>query len=216
MLTRILTTIGALALTAMPALAETEISVYGGLQSGLSSTASGTRADGSAFNNEIAWEGRSLSMPIYYGVRAMFWQPSNIGYGIEVTHAKFYAPTGDMPAGFSRLEYSDGHNIATVNVMKRWPGLLADRFTPYAGAGIGIAVPHVDALENGNQTYGYQLTGPALRLVAGTSYELTDRWAVFGEYQFTISENEADLEGGGTLDARLISNALNLGVSFRF
>jgi len=101
-------------------------------------------------------------------------------------------------------------------VIERWPGLLADRFTPYAGAGFGIAVPHVDTLENGNKTYGYQLTGPALRLVAGTSYELTDRWAVFGEYQFTVSQNEADLEGGGTLDTRLISNALNVGVSLRF
>lgn len=216
MLTRILTTIGAVALLTMPAYAETEISVYGGVQTAPHSSVSGTRADGTPFHDNIGWEGRSLSMPIYYGARAMWWQPSDIGYGIEVTHAKFYAPTAEMPAGFSRMEFSDGHNIATVNVMKRWPGLLADRFTPYAGAGIGIAVPHVDTLENGNKTYGYQLTGPALRLVAGTSYELTDRWAVFGEYQFTVSQNEADLEGGGTLDTRLVSNALNVGVSLRF
>ena len=70
--------------------------------------------------------------------------------------------------------------------------------------------------ENGNRTYGYQYTGPALRLSAGASYDLNDRWAVFGEYQFTISDNEADLEGGGKLNTRLISNAVNVGVSFRF
>lgn len=216
MLTRLFTTIGAVALLTMPAYAETEISVYGGVQTAPHSSVSGTRADGTAFHENIGWEGKSLSLPIYYGVRAMWWQPSNIGYGIEVTHAKFYAPTGDMPEGFSRLEFSDGHNIATVNVMKRWPGLVAGRLTPYTGAGVGIAVPHVDTLENGNRTFGYQLTGPALRLVAGTSYDLSDRWAVFGEYQFTISGNEADLEGGGSLETRLISNALNLGVALRF
>jgi len=119
MLTRILTTIGAVALLTMPAYAETEISVYGGVQTAPHSSVSGTRADGTPFHDNIGWEGRSLSMPIYYGARAMWWQPSDIGYGIEVTHAKFYAPTGDMPAGFSRMEFSDGHNIATVNVMKR-------------------------------------------------------------------------------------------------
>ena len=70
--------------------------------------------------------------------------------------------------------------------------------------------------EGGNRTYGYQYTGPALRLTAGASYELNARWSAFGEYQFTVSDNETDLEGGGTLNTRLISNALNVGLSFRF
>ena len=206
----------ALAMMSLPALSETEISVYGGMQTAPHSSVSGNRADGSAFKENIGWDGKSLSMPIYYGLRAMWWQPSNIAFGIELTHAKFYAPRGEMPAGFSRLEFSDGHNIITANVMKRWPSLWADRFTPYAGAGLGIAVPHVDVTENGNRTFEYQYTGPALRLTAGASYELNERWAVFGEYQFIISDYKADLEGGGSLDTRLISNAVNLGVSFRF
>lgn len=199
-----------------PALAEMEISIYGGVQSAPHSSVSGERADGSAYRESIGWDGKSLSMPPYYGLRAMWWQPGNLGYGIEWTHAKFYAPSGDMPAGFDRLEFSDGHNIVTLNVMKRWPNQWADRFTPYAGAGLGIAVPHVDVTENGNRTYGYQYTGPALRLTAGTKYDINDRWAVFGEYQFTVSDNDVDLENGGRMNTRLISNALNLGVSLRF
>jgi lipid A oxidase len=204
------------AATALPAISETEISLYGGWQTAPHSSVSGTRADGTSFDANIGWKGKSLSMPPYYGVRVMWWQPSNIGYGLELTHAKFYAPLGDMPAGFSRLEFTDGQNIVTANVSKRWPGLWADRFSPYVGAGLGIAVPHVDVTENGNRTYGYQFTGPALRLTAGASYALSDQWSAFGEYQFTISDNEADLENGGKLDTRLISNALNVGLSFRF
>lgn len=216
MLKKIVAAAAAFVLTSMPLMAETEISVYGGWQTAPHSSVSGERADGSSFDENIGWDGKSFSMPPYYGLRAMWWQPNNIGYGIEVTHAKFYAPVAEMPAGFSRLEFTDGHNIATANVMKRWPGQWADRFSPYLGAGIGIAVPHVDVTENGNRTYGYQYTGPALRLTAGASYDLNDRWAAFGEYQFTVSDNKVDLEGGGTLNTRLISNALNLGLSFRF
>lgn len=217
MLYRLISLVAVLALSALPLKAQTEISVYGGVQTAPHSSVSGERADGSSFDENIGWKGKSLSMPPYYGARVMWWQPNNIAYGVEFTHAKFYAPTGDMPLGFDRLEFTDGHNIVTANVAKRWPGLWAsDRFTPYAGVGLGIAVPHVDVTENGNRTYGYQYTGPALRLSAGASYDLNDRWAVFGEYQFTISDNEADLEGGGKLNTRLISNAVNVGVSFRF
>lgn len=216
MLIRTLAACAALTLTALPAVAETEISVYGGWQTSPHSSVSGRLADGTSFRKAIGWDGKSFEMPPYYGVRAMWWQPNDIGYGIEFTHAKVYAPASERLPEFDRLEFTDGHNIVTANIAKRWPGLWADRFSPYVGAGLGIAVPHVDVTENGNRTFGYQYTGPALRLTAGASYDLNDRWAAFGEYQFTISNNEADLEGGGTLETRLITNALNVGLSFRF
>lgn len=216
MLIRTLAACATLTLTALPAVAETEISVYGGWQTAPHSSVSGTRADGTSFRSTIGWDGKSFDMPPYYGVRAMWWQPNDIGYGIEFTHAKVYAPANERLPEFDRLEFTDGHNIVTANIAKRWPGLWAERFTPYVGAGLGIAVPHVDVTENGNRTFGYQYTGPALRLTAGASYDLSDRWAAFSEYQFTISDNEADLEGGGTLKTRLISNALNVGLAFRF
>jgi lipid A oxidase len=46
--------------------------------------------------------------------------------------------------------------------------------------------------------------------------DLSERWALFGEYQFTWSDDTADLDGGGSLETRIITNALNLGVSYRF
>lgn len=203
------------AIFATPAAADMEISIYSGYQTSPHSRVEGNRADGSPYSNLIGWQGKSFAAPPYYGARAMWWRDNNIGWGVELTHAKHYAPRAEMPAGFSRLEFTDGHNILTANVMKRWPGKW-NKLTPYAGLGLGIAVPHVDVVENGNKTYGYQFTGPAMRLTAGAKYDINDRWNVFGEYQFIVSKNSADLTGGGKLNTRLISNALNIGVGMKF
>ena len=55
-----------------------------------------------------------------------------------------------------------------------------------------------------------------MRWTAGASYDLNDQWAVFGEYQGTYSMNQIDLDSGGSLETDIITNALNLGVSFSF
>jgi lipid A oxidase len=39
---------------------------------------------------------------------------------------------------------------------------------------------------------------------------------VFGEYKGTYSSNEAELSGGGSLETDIVTNAFNVGVSFRF
>lgn len=208
-----------LAMAALPGAAgadEWEVSLYGGNQTAAASRATGRRADGSGFSSLIHWDGKSFSPPPYYGARAIRWRESGLGWGVEMTHAKVYAPAGDRPAGFTRMEFTDGHNILTANVMKRWPGGLGGRATPYIGAGLGLAIPHVDVTENGNRTYGYQLTGPAVKLLAGLRYDLGAHWALFGEYQATWTDNEADLAGGGSLSAEVTMQAVNFGVSYRF
>lgn len=208
----------ALAITLMcPSIAsaEIELSLYGGTQSAVASDVTGTRADTTAFSSRIHWEGKSFAMPPYYGARATWWQQSDIGWGVEMTHDKVYSPAGDRPAGFTHLEFTDGHNIVTANVLKRWPGLWGN-LTPYAGAGVGFAVPHVETTENGNVTSGYQVTGPAVRVMAGVKYSLNDHWGVFTEYQATWSDNTADLTGGGSLKTKITTNAINFGVSYSF
>lgn len=200
----------ALAAIAVPAAAEIEISLYGGFQSAPHSTVTHS-LDGDDF---VKWEGRSFEMPPYYGLRATWWRNDKWGIGVELNHAKVYA---DDPAsyGYDRLEFTDGHNIVTLNLWRRWQN--DTRWTPYVGAGLGVAVPHVDVQPTGEaHTFGYQLTGPAIQAVAGVSYELNERWSVFGEYKGTYSQNEADLDSGGTLSTDLITNAINLGVSLRF
>ena len=211
--------IGATLLCAQPAAAEVELSFYSGYQTSPHSRITGNRgasSGGTAFSNLIGWEGKSFSMPPYYGVRATWWRSDDIGFGVEFSHNKAYAPVSEMPAGFTRLEFTDGHNIITANVSKRWSQKWGGSVTPYVSGGVGFAMPHVDVTEGTNRTYGYQVTGPAMRLTAGAKYDINERWSVFGEYQFTWSENSADLAGGGSLDARIITNALNVGVGFSF
>ena len=226
---RMLTAFSAVVLgLSTPASAEMEISLYLGVQELSDSTGSGTLPGGAPVNRNFNWEGRSLEAPIYYGARAIWWTPSDLGFGIEGTHTKAYASSSDLAAtGLARFELSDGHNIFTANVMKRWPGAFASgRLTPYLGAGVGVAIPHVDALVPGasNRTFDYELTGPALRGIAGVKYDFNEDWAIFGEYQFTWSDNDitidADPAVAGQLDGQisteLLTHALNIGISYSF
>lgn len=199
-----------------PALAEVEVGLYGGWQtaphSGLSISGDAELADRDL---TAGWEGRSLDMPPQWGVRATWWR-GDWGLGVEVNHAKVTADDETLAeSGLDRLEFTDGLNIATLNGVRRFPEAFG-RVTPYLGAGIGVAVPHVEVIEGETETWGYQLTGPAVAWMAGASVPLAERWSLFGEYKGTFSANTADLDGGGTLSTDIVTNALNLGVSLTF
>ncbi len=215
---RLILSAGVLAALAAPAVAETELSFYLGWQTLPHSRISGDLPNGGGSYDElVGWEGNPFTMPPYYGARATWWRSDNLGFGLEYTHTKAYADDATKSAlGFSRLEFTDGHNVVTANVMKRWPDKWG-QFTPYVGAGLGVAVPHVDAKHNsGSNTYGFQFSGPAARLMAGASYPINDRFSVFGEYQFTYSTNEGTFDGGGTFNTDIKTNALNVGLSLKF
>lgn len=211
----------AAALFAAPASAEVELSFYGGWQTAPHSRVKGTYGSGpdatETFNDLIGWDGKSFAMPPYYGLRATWWQPEDWGFGVEFSHNKVYANENDMAdAGFSTLEFTDGLNILTANVSRRWTEAWGSA-TPYVSAGLGIAVPHVEVTPTGgDDTFGYQLAGPAARLTAGVSYPINAKWSVFSEYQFTWSQNDTDLKGDGNLDTRIFTNAVNVGVNFQF
>ena len=118
--------------------------------------------------------------------------------------------------GFDDLEFTDGLNIVTANALYRWPDRW-DSVTPYVGGGVGVSVPHVDVdSSTGFDTYELQLGGPAMRVMAGASYDLSERWSVFGEYQFTYSANEVELEGDGSLETDIKTNAVNFGLTLKF
>lgn len=215
---RLIMSVGFLFALVGAARAEMEVSAYTGWQTLPHSWADGTFPGGGAFNVVVGWEGKSFQMPPYYGVRGTWWRANNLGFGIEFTHAKAYASEDiQNRLGFSPLEFTNGHNILTFNVMKRWPDQWK-RVTPYFGGGIGVAIPHVDIthLATGARVYEYQYTGPALRLVAGAAMPISDRWSLFGEYQFTYSRNEVDLPMGGSLNTDLKTNAINVGLSLKF
>jgi len=218
----------ALVLFASPAAAEVELSFYLGWQATADSTGSGTLPGGAPFSRSFDWDANPFDSPIYYGGRATYWTQSNWGFGLEGTHTKAYASALDMAAlGLSRLELSDGHNIVTFNAIKRWPEAFgASKFTPYAGAGIGVAIPHVDIQVIGaaNRTFDYENTGLALRGLAGVKYDLSDHWALFGEYQITWSDNDITIDADptvlgqlpGRLNTEITTHAINFGVSYSF
>lgn len=200
----------------LTAAAEMELSFYSGYQSAPHSRIHGEGGVVDGDDYLIGWEGKPFEMPPYYGLRATWWQSETLGFGIDVNHAKVYASDEDRTAaGYDRLEFTDGLNIVTLNAYRKFPN-LGWPITPYVGAGAGVAIPHVDITKNGKKTFGYQVTGPAVTLIAGASYPLGERMSVFGEYKGTYSQNEADIEGGGTLSTDVVTNALNVGVSFQF
>ncbi|HAW46334.1 MAG TPA: hypothetical protein DCX34_03715 [Roseovarius sp.] len=220
----------ALMLMATPAAAELELSLYLGTQSAHSDSDS-VRLPGAAtpVSRDIDWRVKPFDNPLYYGGRATWWMQSDFGFGIEGTHAKAIASASDRAAlGVDKLEFTDGHNIITANVMKRFPGAFAKtpRFTPYVGAGVGVAIPHVDIKVTGatGRTFDFEATGPALRGIAGLKYAITDKWALFGEYQITWSDNDATIDpdptvagqSAGELKTELVTHAVNVGISYSF
>ena len=196
---------------------EYELSIYSGWQTAPHSRVSGDYPGGGDYDALIGWDGKSFEMPPYYGLRGTWWRSETFGVALEFTHAKVYAPDDEREAiGFDSMEFTDGHNLLTLNAMRRWPEQWGTA-TPYAGAGLGIAFPHVDVeTTGGDKTFGYQLTGPAVRLLAGVSYPISERVSIFGEYQFTYSSNEADLDGGGSLETDIKTNAINVGLALSF
>ena len=190
--------------------AEVQLSFYTGTQ-----TAPHSIIDDSVLGeSRVKWLGKSFEAPPYYGVRATWWTSDTWGFGLEANHAKIYAEN-KASLGYDVLEFTDGLNLITANVFRRFPN--AGRFTPYVGGGLGIAVPHVEIQRVGEaKTFEYQLTGPAAILVIGTSFEITDKWSLFGEYKGSYSVNKAKVDSGGTLSTNIVTNAINLGISYSF
>lgn len=229
MLTKLKYAVLALTFTAAPAAAELELSLYLGVQGAYSGTDSVRLPGGTTQRRNIDWDVDSFDNPPYYGGRAIWWTDSDFGFGIEGTHAKATATSADRTAlGVESLEFTDGHNIITANVMKRFPGAFASapKFTPYIGAGVGVAIPHVDirVAGAGSRTFGYETTGPALRGISGLKYAINDDWAVFAEYQVTWSDNDATIDPDismpgqtpGKLETELVTHAVNVGLSYSF
>jgi lipid A oxidase len=206
-----------LALLAAPATApaEVQLSFYGGVQSAPPSDVTIRNPDTGDSEFSVDWEGRSFEAPPYYGIRATRWQSPTFGYGLDFAHNKVYPTDDSLPAGYDVLEMTDGLNTLTVNAYRRWDPVVGN-LSPYVGGGVGLSLPHVEVTNGTSETFGYQITGPAATWIAGATIPINEQWSVFGEYKGTYSSNTADLESGGTLETDVVTNALNVGVSFNF
>ena len=191
-----------------------EISAHSGFQGASDTHVTGTDETGEPFDFVASWEGRSLDMLFYYGVKIMRWQESGWGYGLEITHAKVWADDRTLDeSGFFTLHFTDGNNVATLNVARR--EAISDRWRAYVGLGAGFVMPHLSVrTPAGALTDEYQITGFAGRWFGGLQYELGRRWSVFGEYAGIFSAHRSELQQGGSLDADIVTHALNGGITY--
>jgi hypothetical protein len=173
--------------------ADLQVAAYGGTNYTMRSRLHLTQPGGTDLRfKDIAWEGQPFRAPPYYGLRAIYWLPaSRLGIMGDFTHIKARALRGDaveqsgqrdgstvppqqpLSATFKRLEFTHGYNLLTLNLVRRADGGRT-RFIPYAGAGLGVAYPHVEVQRAGapdaTRTYAYQILGPALQLLGGIEW----------------------------------------------
>lgn len=207
------------AFAASNAAAEMGVAIYGGYQTAPHSTVDVTGPT-APISFTAGWEGKSFSAPPYYGVRGFWWLEDfghpNLGVSLDFTHAKVYADSDTLTkANWSHFEFSDGINLLTLNALYRFP-IENSRFTPYVGAGAGINVPHVEVTRATGNTFEYQLGGATIQAQAGVDYKLTDRWSIFAEYKGNYSWVNVDIDGGDKLKTNVFTNAVNVGVNFKF
>ncbi|MEO0636675.1 MAG: outer membrane beta-barrel protein [Pseudomonadota bacterium] len=200
------------------AAAEAQISVYGGYQTAPQSNVTISGAFNQRFN--AAWEGKPFAMPPYYGVRGTWWLPQHEAFGVSLdfTHAKVYGTAATLAAnGLREFEFTDGLNTITLNGLYRFDQKLAG-FRPYVGAGLGVNVPYVevDRIAAPGATNGYQVGGISAQALAGLEFDITERVSAFTEYKFNYNRVNVNVDGGDRLSTTILTNAINIGLSFRF
>jgi len=213
--TLIRSTLAGLVLLAAPASAETVLSFYVGSNWSPDSTVDyDFNQGGGPQSATVGWDGETFEMPPYFGLRATWWleRHPNWGFAIDNVHAKIAADP--MPAGFTQLEFTDGVNMLSGNVHYRY--LNDSTFTPYAGIGIGITLPHVEVTNTAgtSDTFRYQYGGPAAQVLVGLEHKINDRWSVFAEAKLAKFWIDVDLDGGGELSTDVTSRQIAFGVNY--
>ena len=183
---------------------------------------------------DIAWEGKPFHPPPYYGYRAIYWLSDRYGFMLDFTHIKAIAiknrpgqqsgfkdgdhvPTqAPVSATLKRLEFTHGYNLLTLNALRR-ASMRAPNLMPYAGVGLGVAIPHVEVQRadkpQSTRTYEYQITGPALQLLGGIEWRLGRRLSLFVEYKLTCAMIRGDLVGGGKVTTNLCTHQVPVGIA---
>lgn len=222
-----------------PASAETTVLLYLGTSFTYDSTVRLQFPGGTDLRYEgVPWASRSFQLPIYYGLRIThhFNASPGVGVALDFVHDKAYADTerplrvtgtragqpvaGTEPLGTSLQSFNMSHgvNYLTLNGLYRWNTCpesgCTGRVQPYAGLGLGVAIPHVEAILGEQSVYRYQLRAPVLQALGGVSWPFASYFGVFGEYRFSHAFFDVDIPGG-TLGTTLSTHHLVAGPVFR-
>lgn len=185
--------------------------------------------------DDVDWRDASFEDPIFYGWRAGAWLGADRRWGVAVdfTHAKTIARTsqrtrihgrragvavreeGAIAGEIEAFELSHGHNVLTADALRRWAA-VGGRWQLYAGAGVGVALPHVEAVIDGEPTSEYQVAGPAATLLIGAETRSTRHLAPFFEYKITWADVTVDAEPDAELALRPLTHQLIVGVGWLF
>jgi lipid A oxidase len=161
---------------------------------------------------DFGWIARPFRAPPYYGARIQRWfGASPFGGMLDFTHDKVISKSEDTASFsgtldgepvppkakigdfFSKLEFSHGHNMVTLNGLMRLAPWWA-RVRPYVGAGAGVSLPHseVGIRAKKTRTYEYQYAGPVAQALAGVEVQLGHA-AIFFEYKFSYAPYDIPL-----------------------
>ena len=160
----------------------------------------------------VSWDGKPFKHPLYYGLRVARWAPGNrSGVMVDFLHSKAISRPGEevqfegfidgLPSPpkakvgslFKTLEFSHGHNMVMLTGLFRL-GVLAPRLSPYAGVGVGVALPHteVKTWTEPARTYEYQYAGPVGQALIGVEVRLPGS-SLFFEYKYTFADYRVPL-----------------------
>jgi hypothetical protein len=189
------------------------------------------------FHN-IAYQGESFQPPLYYGLRTGYWFRRHWGVEAELTHLKVFARveqtarvTGTLN-GFAidsqvpinsivqRFSISHGVNLLLANVVfHHGIGRSREPAHPRAYAvlrfGAGTTIPHAESTIQNVVDEHYQVGGPAFQVAASVEARLWERLYWTGEYKFTRSREQVDVNSG-TATTLLVSHHLATGPVIHF
>jgi len=178
----------------------------------------------------VPWDGQPFRSPPYYGFRGILW-PANGRQGLmaDFTHIKAKAvkhalvdqdgtrdglpvpPQEKLSATFSKLEFTHGYNLFTLNLVRR-SAFRAKALVAYAGAGAGIAIPHVEVGRTGwpmaSRTSEYQISGPAVQVLGGVEWRFAPHFSLFVEYKLSCAAIRGAVQGGASVETNLCTHQL--------
>lgn len=183
---------------------------------------------------DVSWNSEANKMPPYHGFRGTWWLPlnSSLGAMADLVYVKVVADRDRMvhqsgtrdglrvpemeaaSATFRRLEFTDGLNLLSGNIVYRMP--FFGRVIPYFGLGAGLSMPHAEVQRRGGasqKTFSFQVAGVAFYVFAGMEFNIAKSGSTFAEYRLSYATNKVKLIDGGMLQTNLWINHFTAGGS---